>query len=166
MNTQRKRKHQFISKKKKDDDSDDDDDEEENMVTVEDNHIYFYSDVTRKSVFELNNCFKVASQHILKNNYQHDADKNYIYLHIFSDGGCVFSAFAIIDIIKASKIPVVSIIEGCAASAATMISISCDKKLIRKSAFMLIHEVSGGHWGKIWEYKDDVEKFKILDEML
>ena len=161
MNTQRKRKHQFISKKKKDDDSDSEE-EEENMVTVEDNHIYFYSDVTRKSVFELNNCLKAASHHILKNNYQHDTDKNYIYLHIFSDGGCVFSAFAIIDIIKDSKIPVVSIIEGCAASAATMISVSCNKKLIRKSAFMLIHEVSGGHWGKIWEYKDELKNLKAL----
>ena len=82
MNTQRKRKYKFISKKKKNDDSDSEE-EEENMVTVEDNHIYFYSDVTRKSVFELNNCLKAASHHILKNNYQHDTDKNYIYLHIF-----------------------------------------------------------------------------------
>lgn len=144
--------------------NDDSDDEggENDKIEVEDNHIYFYSDVSRKSVFELNKCFKEASRYVMKNNYHHDTDKNYIYLHIFSDGGCVFSAFAIIDIIKASKIPVISIIEGCAASSATMISVSCHKKFIRESAFMLIHELSGGMWGKMWEYKDELKNMKAL----
>tara|TARA_B110000858_G_C17549074_1_gene357158 strand:+ start:51 stop:680 length:630 start_codon:yes stop_codon:yes gene_type:complete len=156
----RKRKRRRITNE--DSDDDDDDSDKNDHIEVVDNHIYFYSDVSRKSVFTLNSCFKKASQYIMRNNYQQDSDKNFIYLHIFSDGGCVFSAFAIIDIIKNSKIPVVSIIEGCAASSATMISVSCHKKVIRESAFMLIHEISGGMFGKMSDYKDELKNMKAL----
>tara|TARA_B100000780_G_C21124191_1_gene455737 strand:+ start:2241 stop:2864 length:624 start_codon:yes stop_codon:yes gene_type:complete len=160
--SKKSKKRKRISNDDSDEDSDEEDSSTNDHIEVIDNHIYFYSDVSRKSVFILNRCFKKASQYVMNNNYHRDADKNFIYLHIFSDGGCVFSAFAIIDIINSSKIPVVSIIEGCAASSATMISVSCHKKLIRQSAFMLVHEISGGMIGKISEYKDELKNMESL----
>ena len=80
-----------------------------------------------------------------------------IYLHINSYGGCVFSAFNIIDVIEACSVPIYSIVEGCAASAGTLMSVVCDKKYIRKNSYMLIHQLSSGCWGKMCEIEDEVE---------
>ena len=81
-----------------------------------------------------------------------------IYLHIYSNGGYIHAAFAAIDVINSSKVPVYSIIEGATASAGTLISIVCKKRYIRPTAYMLIHQLSSEIWGKmdaiIDEYKN------------
>ena len=85
-----------------------------------------------------------------------------IYLHINSFGGSVFSAFSVIDTIKNLRIPVVSIIEGAAASAATLISVACDYRIIYETSYMLIHQLSSGSWGKMSELEDEMENLKEL----
>ena len=132
-------------------DEEDEKDKDKDFIKVIDNHIYFYSDISRNSAFKLNEAFQKMSYNLLNNQFTMKEDDRFIYLHIFSNGGDIFAAFAIIDIIKKSKIPVVSIIEGCAASAATLISICCTKRLIHKHAFMLVHEISSGFFGKMSE---------------
>tara|TARA_B100001964_G_scaffold141423_1_gene155912 strand:+ start:384 stop:989 length:606 start_codon:yes stop_codon:yes gene_type:complete len=149
-----------------DDVNDDDDDKDKDLIKVIDNHIYFYSDISRNSAFKLNEVFQKMSFNLLNNQFTMKEDDNFIYLHIFSNGGDVFAAFAIIDIIKKSKIPVVSIIEGCAASAATLVSICCTKRLIHQHAFMLVHEISSGFFGKMSECKDDIKNMKSLMKSL
>ena len=47
-----------------------------------------------------------------------------IVLHINSFGGGVFAAFAAIDFIKQSKIPVYTVVEGATASAGTLMSVA------------------------------------------
>ena len=75
----------------------------------------------------------------------------------------VFSlAFSVIDTIKNMKVPVVSIIEGAAASAATLISVMCDYRIIYKTSYMLIHQLSSGSWGKMNELEEEMENLKEL----
>lgn len=71
-----------------------------------------------------------------------------IYLHINSFGGSLYDAYAAVDTIKNLRVPVYSIIEGCAASAGTIISVVCTKRFIGKNAHMLIHQLSSSMWGK------------------
>ena len=78
-----------------------------------------------------------------------------IYLHINSYGGIIFDALTAIDVIKACKVPVYTIIEGATASAGTLISVVGDKRFIRPNAHMLIHQLSSGCWGKMMEIEDD-----------
>ena len=78
-----------------------------------------------------------------------------IYLHINSYGGCIFSAFNAIDLIEMCKVPIYSIIEGCAASAGTILSMVCKKRYIRPTSYMLIHQLSSGTWGKMCEIEDE-----------
>jgi len=67
-----------------------------------------------------------------------------------------------VDYILNSKVPVHSIIDGCAASAATIISTSCTKRSIGKYSKMLIHQLSAGAYGKYTELEDDMENNKHL----
>jgi ATP-dependent protease ClpP protease subunit len=47
------------------------------------------------------------------------------------------------------------VIEGCAASAGTIISVVCDKRFIGANAYILIHQLSSRMWGKISELEDE-----------
>lgn len=127
-----------------------------------DNHIYFYSGVNKRSVQELNMKLKEVEKEILEKWRGHSSHQEYIYLHINSFGGEVFSAFSVIDTIKNLKVPVVSIIEGAAASAGTLISIVCDYRIIYKTSYMLIHQLSSGCWGQMNKLEEEMENLKEL----
>jgi len=130
------------------------------------NHIYFYSEVNRDSAFELINLLRDVDQANTSLQIKLGVDPIPIYLHIMSNGGCVFSAFNVIDHIKACKNPVYSVIEGSAASAATLISVVCDKRYVRPSAYMLIHQISSGWEGKMCELEDEMKNLKELTDTL
>ena len=131
-------------------------------VSTHKNHIYFYCSVTKKSCLKLNMQLKEISQRIIDNGQNHLNKDRYIYLHINSFGGSVFAALSTIDTIKNLRIPVISIIEGGAASAATMISVVCSYRIIFKNSFMLIHQLSSGCWGKMNQLEDEMENLKKL----
>ena len=137
-------------------------DNNEIETKVVDNHIYYYSSVNKKSALELNMKLREVENKLLKKYNDHNNHQEYIYLHINSFGGSVFSAFSVIDTIKNMKVPVVSIIEGAAASAATLISVMCDYRIIYKTSYMLIHQLSSGSWGKMNELEEEMENLKEL----
>ena len=137
-------------------------DNSEIETKVVENHIYYYSSVNKKSALELNMKIKEVENKLIKKYNDYNGHQEYIYLHINSFGGSVFSAFSVIDTIRNSKIPVVSIIEGAAASAATLISVMCDYRIIYDNSYMLIHQLSSGTWGKMSELEDEMENLKEL----
>ncbi len=137
-------------------------DNNEIETKVVDNHVYYYSSVNKKSALELNMKIKEVENKLIRKYNEYNGHQEYIYLHINSFGGSVFSAFSVIDTIKNCKIPVVSIIEGAAASAATLISVMCDHRIIYENSYMLIHQLSSGTWGKMSELEDEMENLKEL----
>ena len=128
-----------------------------------DNHIYFYSEVSRDSVFELNLLLKETEEENLSVSHRMNIDPIPIFLHIHSDGGSIFSAFDAIDYIQECKVPVHTIIEGSAASAGTIMSVVGEKRYIRPHAYMLIHQLSSSCWGKMDEIEDE---FANLQELM
>ena len=125
------------------------------MSDRERNHIYFYGDVDQDTCLDLNRKINDLTKELLKYAIDYDCEPPNIYLHINSNGGCLMSALATVDVIKNSRVPIVSIVEGCAASAATIISMVCHKRFITPNSFMLIHQLSTGVYGKYEEIKDD-----------
>lgn len=89
-----------------------------------------------------------------------------ILLHIKSFGGGLHTAFAIVDEIKHTKSPVHTIIEGIAASAATLISMAGERRIMRPNAMMMIHEFSSVSWGKYRDLKDDMVMFDACMDLL
>ena len=130
------------------------------------NHIYFYGEVNRENIYELTVLIKEAEEENILTSHKLNIDKIPIYLHISSYGGSIFDAFTIIDVIKACKVPVHSIIEGASASAATIISIVAEKRYIRPNGYMLIHQLSSGCWGKMNEIEDEFKNLSHLMEKI
>ncbi len=136
-------------------------------LTVADNHIYFYQDVTPKSVMELGIAIKTIGQQII--NMVTDLNLQSapaIHLHINSGGGCAFSGLAGASHILDSDIPVFTYVEGSAASAATIMSCVGAKRHITEHSFMLIHQISTGVWGTYENLRDEKESMDALMGML
>ena len=87
-------------------------------------------------------------------------------IHINSYGGYVYDALSTVDRIIASETPVTTIIEGIAASAATMISICADNRQIRPNSVMLIHQLHGGAYGKKCDLDDEYKNLNRLEKRL
>ena len=135
-------------------------------VERENNHVYFYSEVTRESIYELCTLIKEAEEESILISYKLNIDEIPIYIHISSFGGSVFAALTAIDVINSCKVPVYSIIDGATASAGTLISIVAKKRFIRPNAYMLIHQLSSGCWGKMSEIEDEYNNLKNLMEKI
>jgi ATP-dependent protease ClpP protease subunit len=142
---------------------DDEDEEEDKKIYRENNHIYFYSEIDRNSISKLNTLIRQTEEYCIVTALRLRLDEIPIYLHIYSNGGYVHSAFAAIDVIKGCRVPVYSIIEGATASAGTLISVVCKKRFIRPTAYMLIHQLSSECWGKMSEITDE---YKNLTNMM
>jgi ATP-dependent protease ClpP protease subunit len=136
---------------------------DDSRVSAEHNKIYFYSGVTRQDNLALNKLLH-STGHKLANIQQvyklNEAPK--VQLHINSYGGSVFAGFSSVDYIRNCPVPVVSVIDGCAASAATIMSVVAEERLMHEHAFMLIHQLSSGMWGKFEAMKDDMKNNELL----
>ena len=142
--------------------------DKDNIVKSENNHIYMYSEITRKTAYEVGNLIKTIASDNMTIADRYDVEPSPIYLHINSYGGSVFAALAIIDSIKdcQKKVPVHTVVEGCAASAATLIGCVGSKRYIKKHAHMLIHELRSGVWGKYSDLEEEMENLKKLMDVI
>ena len=147
---------------KNDDGEEDEEEESLRKITRENNHIYFHAEVDRGSVFEMIEHLRKSELENIINAHKLCIDEIPIYLHINSFGGSVFDAMTAIDAIQGCKVPVYTIIEGATASAGTLISVVGKKRYMRPNAYMLIHQLSAGSWGKMAELEDEFENNKVL----
>ena len=137
-----------------------------NTISINFNHIYFNNDITTESAFELNNELRAVENKIKVLSITLNIPLQPIYLHLTTDGGLIYSAFSVIDCIKSLSVPVHTIIDGFVASAGTLISLAGEKRYMNKNAYMLIHELRGGVWGKMSDIEDEFKNLKRTMEHL
>ena len=140
--------------------------EDFNVVEFSHNRIYFYSGVTRPKILKLNKGIFNMNVTMTSKSAPLGYDPPPIMLHINSYGGSVFAGLAAVDYIKNSKIPVHTVIDGCAASAATLMSCVAEKRYMHRNACMLVHQLSGLMWGKFQEMQDDMQNSEMLMEKI
>ena len=140
-------------------------------VKVEQNHIYFYTDVNSKSIYELISAIKTLEYEMQFMKF--DLNQVYgfsiepvIYLHINSGGGYLYDGFLGSDYILQSKVKIISIIDGYCASSATLLSMCCQERWMNKNSSILIHQLSGGCWGKFYEMKDNFKNSEKAQKKL
>ena len=152
-------------KHKNNENSEEESEEDEPMIKVEENRVYFHADVTRENCFKLIESIQKAQEYIairsIKNEFE---EMGKIYLYIFSDGGELYAGLNVADFIQKSKVDIITVVEGCVASAGAVISMAGKERYIRKNAYMLIHEIRSGCLGKYSECQDDMENNNILME--
>ena len=136
-------------------------------IYIINNHLYFSSDITPKSAFTLCKYLRTLEIKLkIENISMPSSVKPEIYLHITTNGGCIYSAFSIIDCFESLSIPVNTVIDSNVSSAGTIISIHGNKRYICNNSYVLIHELRSGCWGKL-AYLDDTYKncLKIQDHI-
>ena len=145
-----------------DDDDNDGGGEVSKKITRENNHIYFYAEVDRQNIFELIELIRKCELDNIVFAHKTCVEDIPIYLHISSYGGLLFDAFTAIDVIQSCRVPVYTIIDGPTASAGTIISVVGSKRFMRPNAYMLIHQLSSGSWGKMSELEDEHQNNTML----
>ena len=134
-----------------------------NEIMPTGNKIYFYSDVTRESVLNLNRQIDELTKQmkIVQLTYNMPNPPR-IEIHICSDGGDIFAGMSTVDKIINNSVPVDTYCEGIVASAATFLSCIGHTRYITKSSCMLIHQVSSGLWGNYMEFQDEIKNLELL----
>jgi len=134
-----------------------------NVVEAANNRIYYYSEVSRQKILVLNKNLRNLNDNLLNQAQLLGLNEPAnIYLHINSFGGSVFAGLSAVDYIQSCEVPVITVVEGCAASAATLFSVVGTHRQIRSNAFMLIHQISSGMWGKYEELKDSLDNCDLF----
>lgn len=125
-------------------------------------HIYFNNDINPDTAFELNKELRQVENKINMLSISLGIEKQPIYLHLTTDGGVIYSAMSIIDCIKSLSVPVYTVIDGFVASAGTLIALAGEKRYMCENAYILIHELRSGMWGKMTEINDEYCNLKRL----
>lgn len=187
VNTEKPKTKKINKKQKKNGDHEDDEDDDsestpfpfpnlfkddDNYIYLKENHLYFHTDVNQESVDEVKKLMRDYSLKIKRIKNLHscvDMKPKPLYLHIFSPGGDVYSGLALYDFIVEykKKIPVHTVVEGIAASAATFISIAGSVRYITPSSYMLIHQLSTMMSGNFEQLKDEFDNsLKLMNKIM
>ena len=119
-------------------------------------HHVFMSDVTQESI-------KPLIDWIIAENYNKDKKKKELTLGICSPGGDLNACFALVDIMKGSKIPIRTIGMGMIASCGLLMFISGEKgrRVLTPNTSILSHQFSWGSFGKEHELFAAVKEFDL-----
>lgn len=127
-------------------------------IRIVENKIFFYDDITNETVLDLNKCLlEVDTKLQNTKNILGDCFDPVIHLHLKTDGGEIFAAISTLDLIPTLKSKVHTYIDGCVASAGTLISVVGQRRFMGKHAYLLIHQLSGEMYGKFSEMEDQLE---------
>ena len=135
-------------------------------VEVDENRIYFYCPVGDHEALELNRLLRRLDIEMKYLANRLECRSIPIHLHVHSPGGSVFAGLSIADNIKACSTDVYTYVDGSAASAATLISMSGKKRFMSKNSFMLLHQPQLEWSGKLDEFRDEIENQDHLYEKI
>jgi ATP-dependent protease ClpP protease subunit len=126
------------------------------------NHVYFNDDITTETAFALNRELRNAELQARFLGVMTGQDPLPVVLHITTNGGCIHSAFTVVDTIKSLRTAVHTVVEGFVASAGTIISLAGETRFIAQNAYMLIHELRSGVWGKMSSLEEEYDNLRKI----
>lgn len=133
-----------------------------NTQALNDHGIYvLMNDIDSESI-------KPVVEWILHENHVRKKKHKELLLMICSDGGSVAEAFALIDVMRSSKIPVKTVGLGSIASCGLLIFLSGAKgrRLLTPNTSILSHQFSWGSSGKAHELFATVKEFELTHQRM
>lgn len=103
--------------------------------------------------------FQAAFRELLENN------KN-ITVRIHSGGGSVLEGLAIYDLMRSSNSNIKVVVEGMAASMASVIALGGDEIQMTENAFFMIHAPSGGAYGQKETLESAIKQMEICEDRI
>jgi ATP-dependent protease ClpP protease subunit len=85
-----------------------------------------------------------------------------LQLRINSPGGSAFEALAILNLLRAHPVRVTAVVDGLAASAASLIAAGCDETIMSPGTQMMVHGPSGLCWGTAADMRETAD---VLDKI-
>jgi len=134
----------------------------EKHIAVHENKIYYYANVNRESVVELNKKVGELESKSLTMSKTLDIDTPSIKVLINSGGGSITAGISSMDTIIRCKVPVETYVDGFCASAATFLSVVGDGRFMSRNSYMLIHQLSTNFWGKYSEFEDEKQNLDLM----
>ena len=124
-------------------------------------HHVFMSDVTQESM-------KPLIDWIIAENFNQKDKKRELTLGICSPGGDLNACFALVDVMKGSKIPIRTIGMGMIASCGLLMFISGAKgrRILTPNTSILSHQYSWGTYGKEHELFAQVKEYDLTTERI
>ena len=124
-------------------------------------HHVFMSDVTQESM-------KPLIDWIIAENFNQEKKKKELTLGICSPGGDLNACFALVDVMKGSKIPIRTIGMGMIASCGLLMFISGEKgrRILTPNTSILSHQYSWGTYGKEHELFAQVKEYDLTTERI
>jgi len=135
-------------------------------IIVDRNNVYFYGTLTTESCAALRARLVDLNEKAMVFKMGYGSPAPPIRLHIQSNGGSLMDSLYLVDVIKNMDTPVHTYVDGYAASAATLLSVSGSKRYMTKNSMMLIHQLSGGQEGKYGEMDDAMKNMQMLMKKL
>lgn len=136
--------------------------EENPLIRRHNNIIYYFTDVCAENILTLFTLMEEAREYCITNHI------DTMYIHIQSEGGCLFSGLnAMEHIANIRDVQVCGVVCGCVASAATLLLLGCSYVQMYEYSFLLIHQLSTSiDFGRFNELKDELKNNEKLNESL
>ena len=124
-------------------------------------HHVFMSEVTQETM-------KPLIDWIIAENFNQEKKKKELTLGICSPGGDLNACFALVDVMKGSKIPIRTIGMGMIASCGLLMFISGEKgrRILTPNTSILSHQYSWGSYGKEHELFAQVKEYDLTTERI
>ena len=89
-----------------------------------------------------------------------------IQLHINSPGGVIFEGIAILNQLRQHRARVVAVVDGVAASIASVIAVGADEVVMNPDTLLMIHDGSGFCMGTADDMRDTAEVLDLLSDTI
>lgn len=133
---------------------------------IENSHLFLYGEINPSTMLRLRISLQKMTEMLMHKAFIYDIEPPAIKLHINSPGGELFAALAMSDVIKKNKVKVETIVEGCAMSAGTFLSIVGSKRLIYPNSLMMIHQISTMAGGTAEDIQQEHENCQTIMESI
>ena len=119
--------------------------------------IHLNDEITPELAAEFESAFREVQQ----------SKQKEVLVVINSAGGCLYSAFKIVDILKNSNTKIVTLVRGAAMSAAALIFSCGDERIVNPNASIMIHTVrSYSGEVSIQELENEIDHTRRLQDMM
>lgn len=146
------------------------DDDDNATIEQVGNRIYFYADVEVETCMKLMKKVRELDTELRMEQMKRgleDEPLTPIWLHVQSYGGDLFAGFSTADQLKIVKSPIYTVVDGITASAATLISMSGNKRYILPNSLLMIHQLRAFMWGTHEAFKDEMLlQEKLMDKLV
>lgn len=129
-------------------------------------HIPVYGEIVRGELSSAMHHLLGHSQDAHQGDYGSEEDTKHVVLHLNSPGGDLVEALTVINLMKALKIPITTVANVGVESAALLIFLAGDRRVLLPNSYGMAHHVSTDSSGSFHSLQDTLNHLKQLESSM